>query len=149
MLILKKKEFYLKKKIKKEFKKINFLGKVYSVDDINSKKVLKIIKTNKIKYLFVFGTKKINLELFKTFKNKFFNFHGGDPERYRGLDSHYWAIYHNDFNSIKVCMHKIDKKLDTGEIVFIKKNFYKRKSRNLQIKICLHKNLYKFYKKAN
>ena len=117
----KKRILFEKKKIKKEFKKINFLGKVYSVDDINSKKVLKIIKTNKIKYLFVFGTKKINLKLFKTFKNKFFNFHGGDPERYRGLDSHYWAIYHNDFNSIKVCMHKIDKKLDTGEIVFIKK----------------------------
>ena len=41
-------------------------------------------------------------------------------------------------------MHKIDEKLDTGEIVFIK-NFLK-KIQKLQIKICLHKNLYKFYK---
>ena len=51
------------------------------------------------------------------FENKIFNLHGGDPEKYRGLDSHYWSIYHNDFKSLITTLHKVRPILDTGEIV--------------------------------
>ena len=36
--------------------------------------------------------------------------------RYRGLDSDYWAIYHNDFKNIGLCVHRVSKKLDAGAI---------------------------------
>ena len=39
------------------------------------------------------------------------------------LNSHLWAIYHNDFNNLKV-VHKLEDKLDTGKIYKIKKFYY-------------------------
>ena len=51
------------------------------------------------------------------FENKIFNLHGGDPEKYRGLDSHYWSIYHKDFNYLVTTLHKVRPTLDTGEII--------------------------------
>ncbi len=46
------------------------------------------------------------------------NLHGGDPERYRGLDTHLWAVYHGDFDAIVTTMHHVDEHLDTGAIAF-------------------------------
>lgn len=44
------------------------------------------------------------------------NVHGGDPERYRGLDSHLWAVYHADWQSLTTTIHHLAGKLDTGGI---------------------------------
>ena len=38
-------------------------------------------------------------------------------EKYRGLDSDLWAIYHGDYENIGVTIHMVDEGLDTGEIV--------------------------------
>ena len=43
--------------------------------------------------------------------------HGGDPSRYRGLDSHLWAIYHRDFSSLTSTLHCMDQSFDKGNIV--------------------------------
>jgi methionyl-tRNA formyltransferase len=45
------------------------------------------------------------------------NLHGGNPEQYRGLDSHLWAIYHQDFANLVTTLHRVDDQLDTGDIV--------------------------------
>jgi len=45
------------------------------------------------------------------------NLHGGDPEEYRGLDTHLWAVYHGDFDGIVTTLHAVDEALDTGAIV--------------------------------
>ena len=45
------------------------------------------------------------------------NLHGGNPEEYRGLDSHLWAIYHNEFINLITVLHLVDSNLDTGDIV--------------------------------
>ncbi len=45
------------------------------------------------------------------------NLHGGNPEEYRGLDSHLWAIYHGDFANVVTTLHRVDEHLDNGEIV--------------------------------
>ena len=46
--------------------------------------------------------------------------HGGDPETYRGLDSHLWAIYHNDWTNIITTLHILNEHLDDGEIILKK-----------------------------
>ncbi len=101
--------------------KPKFLPQTYSTHDINSSKVINLLKKKKTKYILIFGTKKLNLKNYKKFRNKIFNFHGGNPEKYRGLDSHYWAIYHRDFNSVETCMHLAAHKLDTGKILYREK----------------------------
>jgi methionyl-tRNA formyltransferase len=45
------------------------------------------------------------------------NLHGGDPEDYRGLDSHLWAIYHRDFGSLVTTLHAVNETLDDGPVI--------------------------------
>ena len=103
-----------KKYLKQNYKKIN----VFSINDISVQK--KLIK-NQIDLIFVFGTGKIKKKLINKYKNKILNFHGGNPEEYRGLDSHLWSIYHSDMNNICSCLHVVDEKIDNGKIIFRKK----------------------------
>lgn len=46
------------------------------------------------------------------------NLHGGNPEDYRGLDTHLWAIYHRDFANLVTTLHYVSPQLDTGDVVF-------------------------------
>ena len=64
------------KKIWFKNRKINFKSKGFSVKNINSEKVIKILKKNKIEFIIVFGTRKIDRKLTKMYKNKIFNSHG-------------------------------------------------------------------------
>ena len=67
--------------------------------------------------VFVYGTGKLGPELVHA-APFVLNFHGGDPERYRGLDSNLWALYHKDYDALQVTLHHVDDGLDTGDIVF-------------------------------
>ena len=118
--IFEKKREIFEKKICFRNKKLNFKGKSYPIKNINDNIIFKILKKHNIKYLIVFGTRKIKKEIVKRYKNKIFNLHGGNPEEFRGLDSHYWSIYHNNFN-LYSCLHKLSYKLDDGDIIFLKK----------------------------
>lgn len=118
--IFEKKREIFEKKICFQNKKFNFKGKSYPIKNINDNIIFKILKKHNIKYLIVFGTRKIKKEIVKKYKNKIFNLHGGNPEEFRGLDSHYWSVYHNNFN-LYSCLHKLSYKLDDGDIIFLKK----------------------------
>lgn len=89
---------------------------ITNLDDINSSSSIRLIQKSNPNLIIVFGTGKIKRELINLFNNNIYNLHGGDPEKYRGLDSHYWAIYHKDYGSLKTSLHKILPKLDTGDI---------------------------------
>jgi methionyl-tRNA formyltransferase len=95
-------------------------NKFHYFEDVNSKETFNLIKNSTFRCILSFGTKKIGKKLIKLSKNKIFNLHGGDPEFYRGLDSHFWAIYHNDFKNLTTTLHVLNENLDTG-------NIYKKK----------------------
>tara|TARA_B100001057_G_scaffold357988_1_gene360074 strand:- start:1758 stop:2474 length:717 start_codon:yes stop_codon:yes gene_type:complete len=95
--------------------------KNYKYKIINNKNIIKKINSIRPKIIISYGIGKIKKEILKQINVNIFNLHGGNPEEYRGLDSHLWAIYHNDFNNLKVCMHRLEDKLDTGKIYKIKK----------------------------
>jgi methionyl-tRNA formyltransferase len=67
--------------------------------------------------IIVFGTGKIKKHIIDICPNGFINLHGGGPEEYRGLDSHLWAIYHEDFVNLITTMHCLNETLDDGEII--------------------------------
>lgn len=48
------------------------------------------------------------------------NLHGGNPEEYRGLDTHLWAVYHRDFGGLVTALHHVDTELDTGDLVDVR-----------------------------
>jgi methionyl-tRNA formyltransferase len=64
-----------------------------------------------------FGTRRLKADLIGASGDRLVNLHGGDPEKYRGLDTHLWAVWHRDFVGLQTCLHRVDDRLDTGEIV--------------------------------
>lgn len=65
-----------------------------------------------------FGTGKVSPSVIHLFPDRLVNLHGGPPERYRGLDSHLWAIYHSDFDALITTIHRLNSELDCGDILF-------------------------------
>lgn len=103
--------FSNKKSVLKNFAEVK---NVISINSRASKSFLKKINPDLI---IVFGTGLIKKEILSLFENKIYNLHGGNPERYRGLDSHLWSIFHKDYKSLITVIHKVDSRLDTGDIV--------------------------------
>lgn len=64
-----------------------------------------------------FGTGRLKGQILDLCRGRFLNLHGGDPEEYRGLDTHLWAIYHNDFSALSTALHHVEESLDAGDIV--------------------------------
>ena len=63
-----------------------------------------------------FGTGLIGRDLIAALPGRLLNLHGGDPEEYRGLDTHLWAIYHRDFGSLVTTLHEVAPEFDTGAL---------------------------------
>ncbi len=67
--------------------------------------------------IIVFGTRRLNPEVIATCPDGMINLHGGDPEHYRGLDTHLWAVWHGDFAGLITTLHRVNPELDDGDIV--------------------------------
>lgn len=65
----------------------------------------------------VFGTGRLSIESIASCGVNVLNLHGGNPAKYRGLDSHLWAIYHRDFGELTTTLHRVSPQLDRGDIV--------------------------------
>jgi len=65
----------------------------------------------------VFGTQKLGRSVIDCCQGRLVNLHGGDPRKYRGLDTHLWAIYHNAFDGLVSTLHEVATSLDAGAII--------------------------------
>lgn len=92
-------------------------AKVYSFSSMNEENAIQALKKESPDVVLVFGTGLLKENLIRVCPYNIYNLHGGDPESYRGLDSHLWAIYHRDFSSLVTTLHRLDASLDTGDIV--------------------------------
>ncbi len=87
------------------------------VDTINSVDSRNTLVDLKPDVVIVAGTRRWGIPLIEACSARIVNLHGGDPESYRGLDSHLWAIYHGDFESFFVTLHRLNAELDDGEVI--------------------------------
>lgn len=88
------------------------------VDSLNSADGLKALTEARPDIAIVFGTGRLSPVVIDSGPRCFLNLHGGDPEEYRGLDTHLWAIYHGDFAGLITTLHCINTVLDDGDICF-------------------------------
>jgi methionyl-tRNA formyltransferase len=86
-------------------------------NNINDEGCIKFVASLKPDVIVTFGTGIIRKPLIRLCPNGFVNLHGGDPEYYRGLDTHMWAIYHREFEQLIVTLHRLNPSLDGGEII--------------------------------
>jgi len=92
-------------------------GFVIETDTINNAKaVAKLIELGP-DVIIVFGTGRIKTDVIAVCPDGIVNFHGGNPEEYRGLDSHLWAVYHRDYDNLIVTLHRVNDELDDGQII--------------------------------
>ena len=98
--------------------KLKDLAELRSVDSINSEEGITTLQALKPDVMILFGTGKLLAQAIELASIVCINLHGGNPEHYRGLDTHLWAIYHRDFKNLITTLHRVDSRLDTGDIIF-------------------------------
>lgn len=98
-------------------RRISEFAPVAEVDSANGKEALGSLDAIVPDVIISFGTGKISKELIARCSDGIINLHGGDPEEYRGLDSHLWAIYHKDFKNLITTLHRLNERLDDGQII--------------------------------
>lgn len=86
-------------------------------NNINDERCINFVAGLKPDVIITFGTGIIMKPLASLCPNGFINLHGGDPQYYRGLDTHMWAIYHKEFEQLIVTLHRLNLSLDDGEII--------------------------------
>ncbi len=87
-----------------------------TVETINSAEGVRALANLRADVAIVFGTGRLSSTVLNNSPDCCLNLHGGDPEQYRGLDSHLWAIYHSDFDGLVTTLHKVNATLDDGDI---------------------------------
>ncbi len=87
------------------------------VSRCNTSRAIDVLTDLRPDVVVVFGTGKLSPDVISTCPDGIVNLHGGAPEAYRGLDSHYWAIYHRDFEALVTTLHRVNPELDDGEII--------------------------------
>ena len=91
---------------------------VYYINRVIDDDFPKILeKVGDVDVAVVGGSSKIYPHVIEYFRLGMINIHRGIAQKYRGLDSEYWAIYHEDYQNIGVTIHYIDKGLDTGDVI--------------------------------
>lgn len=86
-------------------------------ETVNTEEAVEKIQSYAADLGIVFGCGKIRPHVFAATKDGLINIHRGIAERYRGLDSDLWAIYQEDFGNLGVTIHRVDDKMDTGDIL--------------------------------
>lgn len=85
-------------------------------DNLNSLPATAALATFGADVALVFGTGRLSQAVIEAGPPCFLNLHGGNPEDYRGLDTHLWAIYHEDFGALATTLHYVNSSLDDGDI---------------------------------
>jgi methionyl-tRNA formyltransferase len=103
-----------------------FGDKVPSLDDlcrtcvvagVNTLDGMEVLRRSQADVAISFGTGWIKTEALTCLPMERWNLHGGDPQKYRGLDSHLWALYHRDSEALVTVLHTLDPDLDRGAII--------------------------------
>nr|WP_281413087.1 formyltransferase family protein [Marivibrio halodurans] len=85
--------------------------------DLNDPKAVASMKAAGLDALLVFGTGRLNQNVIDVAPERIVNLHGANPEKYRGLDTHLWAVYHGDFRGLVTTLHRVAPELDRGGVV--------------------------------
>jgi methionyl-tRNA formyltransferase len=109
---------------------------------VNVNDALPVLRALTPDVVLVFGTSRLEPSVIEVATTACLNLHGGNPEEYRGLDTHLWAIYHRDFENLVTTLHHIAPDLDTGDIVAarplpLSANMPIHELRSVNTKICL------------
>ena len=92
-------------------------GPVFEVQSVNDPDAVERLDAAAPEIVIVFGTGRLEQQVIDVCPHATVNLHGGNPEHYRGLDTHLWAIHESDFEGLVTTLHCVNERLDDGDIV--------------------------------
>lgn len=92
-------------------------SKVTYVSSVNDLECISILKKLNPDVVIVNGTRIISSKVLDATSALFVNTHVGITPQYRGVHGAYWALIKNDRNNCGVTIHKVDKGIDTGDLI--------------------------------
>ncbi len=93
------------------------LAETVTVESANDRKAVGLLRKVGPDVVVVFGTGRLSPDVIAICPDGVVNLHGGDPEEYRGLDTHLWAIYHHDYGGLVTTLHRLNSEIDAGDII--------------------------------
>ena len=108
--------FHNKRILEKDIIKLNREIKVKYFKSVNDPECCNFINNYNPEYLIIFGTGIVDTKIYKDKNLKTINMHWGISPLYRG-EGIVSALSKNDFNNLGVTIHKLDQKIDDGEII--------------------------------
>jgi methionyl-tRNA formyltransferase len=126
----------------KQKKVIKDFAATFQIGSVNSGPAVEHIASVDPDVIVVFGTGLLKKDVLSICPDGIMNLHGGDPERYRGLDSHLWSVYHDDYSSIVCTLHRVNASLDDGAIILrtpveMRKNMQLYELRRFNTEACI------------
>jgi methionyl-tRNA formyltransferase len=91
--------------------------KVHFVKSVNEEECISILKKINPDVIIVNGTRIISNKVLSSVSSLFINTHVGITPEYRGVHGAYWALVKNDKANCGVTVHKVDKGIDTGDLL--------------------------------
>ncbi len=92
-------------------------GKITYVSSVNDLECIKILKDFNPDIIIVNGTRIISNKVLQSTSALFINTHVGITPQYRGVHGAYWALVKDDKENCGVTIHKVDKGIDTGDLI--------------------------------
>ena len=89
----------------------------HEIKSVNDPEAARILNDYKPSICCVSGTSIIGRKVIRTVPI-LLNIHCGVTPAYRGVHGGFWAVYQQDFRNVGVTIHKIDKGVDTGDIIY-------------------------------
>lgn len=90
---------------------------ISNVLSVNEQKCIDLLKALKPDIILVNGTRIISKNVLDSTNALFINTHVGITPQYRGVHGAYWALASGDKDNCGVTIHKVDKGVDTGDII--------------------------------
>lgn len=91
--------------------------KLLNISSVNDYQCITAIEKLNPDVIIVIGTRIISSKVLESTPALFINFHTGITPQYRGVHGAYWALVSNDKENCGATVHKVDKGIDTGEII--------------------------------
>ena len=114
-------------RIKKDHIK-NFKDKTYiNLGELNSKKIINLVKAYKPDITICFGIAYIKKKLLNALPKKTFNIHSGLTQKFRGYACNFWACYFLEPNNVGATLHYVIQKVDSGNVIHQVRTTLKKK----------------------
>jgi methionyl-tRNA formyltransferase len=113
-----------KKRVSELIKKYGFKDdkipseKIKRVETVNDEASIALLKEWDPAIVLVSGTRIISKKVLDACPAVFINMHAGITPQYRGVHGGYWAIANKDEENFGVTIHRVDKGIDTGEVLY-------------------------------